>query len=100
VTVEQWQEIGIVCGALIALLTLIGLLYTKVARPVWRAAWRTIRRLNEVADDLLGDKAKGVPSMTQRMAAVERGQREHLDWHSARGRANGPQPAGRTGELR
>ena len=81
VSLEDWQALGIVCGALLALFGLIGLLWRKVVRPVWRAAWRTIRRLNQVADDLLGDEVKGIPSMTQRMAAHERMLAEHLAWH-------------------
>jgi len=91
-SLDSWQALGIVCGALLALTTLVGLVYRKVIRPVWRAAWRTIRRLNEVADQLLGDKAKGIPSMTDRMSALEKKLDEHLTWHSARGRANGPRP--------
>jgi hypothetical protein len=92
VTLDDWQAVGIVCGALIALLTLIGLIYRWVARPVWR----TLRRLNEVADQLLGDKRLQIPSMTERMKALEAGQAvlnaklaEHLEWH---GRPSG-QPA-------
>jgi hypothetical protein len=44
-SLEQMQALGVVCGSLIALLTLIGLIYRWAVRPVWR----TIRRLNEVA---------------------------------------------------
>lgn len=91
---EDWQALGIVCGALLALLTLVGLLWRKVVRPVWRAAWRTIRRLNEVADDLLGDEIKGIPSMKQRMADLERTQAEHMAvWHTPQ--INGPRPRAR-----
>jgi hypothetical protein len=86
---DQWAALGIVCGALLSLLTLIGVLYRWVVRPVWR----TLRRLNEVADQLLGDKAKRIPSMTERMVAIERQLQEHLDWHSVGGRGNGPRPA-------
>ena len=45
-SIDEWQALGIVCGSLVMLLTLIGLLYRWVVRPVWR----TLRRLNEVAD--------------------------------------------------
>jgi len=93
---DFWQAVGVVCGSLIAALTLIGLVYRWVMRPVWR----TIRRLNEVADDLLGDKARNIPSLTQRLAAqteqvAQLGHRldEHLTWHSGKGRVNGPRPA-------
>jgi hypothetical protein len=84
VNVDQWAALGIVCGALLSLLTLIGVLYRWVVLPVWR----TLRRLNEVADQLLGDKTKKIPSMTERMSTLEDGQRElraqlqaHLDGH-------------------
>lgn len=62
---DDWQALGVICGALVALCALLGIVYRWVVRPVWR----TIRRLNEVADDLLGDKARNIPSLTQRLAA-------------------------------
>lgn len=85
---DDWQALGIVCGSLIALLTLIGLLYRWVVRPVWR----TLRRLNLVADQLLGDKVRKIPSMTDRMKAIERGLQEHLDWHRVAARHGGAPP--------
>lgn len=81
---DQWQALGIVCGSLIALMTLIGLLYRWVVRPVWR----TLRRLNEVADQLLGDPRRGTPSMTQRMKALEEKLDEHITSHTPK--ANPP----------
>jgi hypothetical protein len=81
---DYWQGLGIVCGALIALMTLVGLVYRWVVRPVWR----TIRRLNEVADQLLGDKTRRIPSMTERMEALEQKLDEHLAWHKPP--VNGP----------
>lgn len=69
-TIEQWQALGVVSGSLVALVTLIGILVRWVVLPVWR----TIRRLNEVADQLLGDKKRNIPSMTDRMSALEKGQ--------------------------
>jgi len=84
-SLDRWQALGVVCGSLIALLTLIGLLYRWVVRPVWR----TLRRLNEVADQLLGDKAKRIPSMTERMTTLETKLDEHLAWHQPRDRSNG-----------
>jgi hypothetical protein len=86
---DQWAALGIVCGALLSLLTLVGVLYRWAVLPVWR----TLRRLNEVADQLLGDKAKRIPSMTERMVAIEQKLQEHLDWHAVGGRGNGPRPA-------
>jgi hypothetical protein len=83
---EQWQALGVVCGSLIALLTLVGLIYRWVVRPVWR----TLRRLNEVADQLLGDKVRKIPSMTERMASLEQTFGEHLQQHQVYDRTNGP----------
>jgi hypothetical protein len=85
---DQWQALGIVCGSIIALMTLIGLLYRWVVRPVWR----TLRRLNEVADQLLGDKNRRIPSMTERMSALESKLDEHLAWHNPTTKTNGPTP--------
>ncbi|HEU4541761.1 MAG TPA: hypothetical protein VFR23_11605 [Jiangellaceae bacterium] len=81
-SIAEWQQVGTVCVAILAVLTLVGLVYRKVIRPVLRAAWRTIRRLNLVADDLLGDKARKIPSMTERMAALEGKLDDHLSWHN------------------
>lgn len=88
---DDWQALGIVCGSLIAAMTLIGLLYRWVVRPVWR----TLRRLNEVADALLGEPARegrpAVPSMMDRMKSLERQLDEHLAWHHPP-KANSPAP--------
>lgn len=106
---DFWQGLGVVCGALIAAGTLIGLTYRWVVRPVWR----TIRRMNQVADDLLGDRETGTPSLAQRVAestaqsaataAAVEGQGalvaqlanrldEHLSWHARGGSTNGNGP--------
>jgi hypothetical protein len=111
---DFWQALLVVSSALLTLFGLIGLVYRWVVRPVWR----TIRRLNEVADDILGEPARGErparPSLAQRVAAqtaataanaqtlaqladqvTQQGHRldEHLTWHSGTGRTNGPRPA-------
>ncbi len=98
---DQFAALGVVCGALVALLTLLGLLTRWVVLPVLRI----IRRLNEVADQLLGDPRKKIPSMTERMTALEAGQvelraqvQEHQDWHAVGGRGNGQRPAQRPAE--
>lgn len=83
-SLEDWQALGVVCGSLIAVLTLLGLA-ARGLRRMWRAAWRTIRRLNEVADDLLGDEQKGIPSMTDRVQMLDRRLAEHLEWHASPG---------------
>jgi len=98
-SVDQWQAIGVVSGALVALLTLIGIVWRKGIRPVWKAAWRTIRRLDQVADDLLGDEAKGVPSMVTRfrlldsqVRELDRKLNEHITQHDGGVRANSGRP--------
>lgn len=84
-------------AAAVALVAILGAA-VKVGQ-VLRAVWRTINRLNEVADDLLGDKAKGIPSMKDRVTAIEKFQREdlrsvHSAWHLEEPQpyANGPVP--------
>ena len=93
--IDRWQALGVVCGALIAALTLTGLVYRWVMRPVYR----TFRRLGLMSDDFLGDKARGLPSLPERIARLadqlaQQGHRldEHLTWHSGTGRVNGPRP--------
>lgn len=94
---DLWQSIGIVAGAILAL----GALWRKVVVPVWRAFWRIVRRLDQVADDILGDERKGVPSMSARLTsvsarltAVEETLAAHLSWHGPTLRLNSV-PVGR-----
>jgi hypothetical protein len=89
VSLDDWQALAIVSGSLLTTLTLVGVLYRWVAKPVFN----TIRRLNQVADQLLGDRTKKIPSMTERMAAIEEGLEEHLRWHRVANRQNGPTAA-------
>lgn len=99
--VDLWQQVGMVCGALIALLTLVGLVWTKGIRPMWRSAWRILHRLDQVADDILGDRTKGKPSIVDYVRAVDGKLTEHLNWHSDGGRSNGDRPGPhRRGEHR
>jgi hypothetical protein len=91
---DQWQALGIVSGSLVALLTLTGLLYRWVVRPVFRL----IKRLNAWLDSVNGDRGNGVPSLLDRVKSIEQKQQEHLDWHAVGGRGNGPRPpTGRPG---
>lgn len=80
--IDTWEQLGKVAGAILAVLTLVTLVYTKGVRPMIRAGWKTIRRVNAMADDFLGDKPKGVPSMVERMVRVERALNEHIDAHA------------------
>lgn len=73
-TLDAWQAIGIVCGALLAALTLLGLLYTKAVRPMWRG----LRRLGQMADLFLGDKEKGLPSLPEQVEGLRAELRSHV----------------------
>lgn len=53
-TWELWTRIGIVCGSLIALGTVLGWAYKRVVLPMFKRTRRNFRRLNRGMDDLLG----------------------------------------------
>jgi hypothetical protein len=77
-TREFWTWVAAVGGGLVALEEV----YRRVVLPLWRYARRTARRLNILADELLGDEAKGIPSATQRLTRVERALDRHERWHA------------------
>lgn len=100
-TIDQWQAIGIVCGSLIAFITLIGLLRRKVLQPMWRSMKLAARLLEQ----LTGDPEGGVPSLMDRLAQLDANQTavqvkldEHLRWHASPGggpaKASPAQPNG------
>lgn len=103
-TVEDWQAVGIVCGAILAALTLIGVVYRKGIRPMWNAGRRAYRRANEAVDQILGDKAKGILSLSERIKQLEQAQREHSEWHAGPGgqpaRPVQPRPNGQQRDRR
>lgn len=72
---EDWQALGIVCGALIAFLSLVGLTWRWGVRPVWH----TLKRINQMADLLIGDRANGIPSLQDRLADMERRNAERVE---------------------
>lgn len=86
---DQWAALGIVCGALLSLLGLIGVLYRWVVRPVFRV----IKRLNDWLDTVNGDREKGIPSLVERVKSIEQKQQEHLNWHTGGTKPNGPRPS-------
>jgi hypothetical protein len=55
---DWWRTVGVVCGALIALGTVLGWVYRKVIRPMWKRGVRTFRRFDRGIDDLLGKPAE------------------------------------------
>lgn len=62
------------CLGIVAVLAAI-----KVVAMVITALWHAIGRMEAVADLLLGDKAKGIPPMTERLAALEAAKHTHPD---------------------
>ena len=54
-----------------AVIVAVGSALVVITKAV-KIVWRTIRRLGLVADQWLGDKDRGMPSMLERMVAVER----------------------------
>jgi hypothetical protein len=58
-----------VCGAIIAVITLAGIIIRKVRR-VLKAIAALVRRLNKMADDLEGDRVRGVRSPARGDRAV------------------------------
>lgn len=113
---NDWAEIGIFFGALIAFGTVAGWTYRRVIRPMWKRTARSLRRLNRGMDDLLGKPAEyddegrllvpGVTSLRSEMVALRgelselRGEaaairadlNTHVQWHpSPSGRPSGGQ---------
>jgi len=70
-TIEDWQALGIVCGALLALITLAGLLWRKVVIPMLE----TVRLVSTLVRQLVGDKdaTPPRPSLMEVVAGVQTG---------------------------
>ena len=94
-TLDTWQAIGIVCGALLAALTLLGVLYTKAVRPMWRA----FKRLGLMADLFLGDREKNLPSLPEKVDALRAELHAHVQTYHvpAPGSRAAPQGNGQHG---
>lgn len=90
-SLDGWQDLGIICGALIAFLTLL-----RMALKGARRMWRLMRKASEFLDQVLG--AENQPSMMEllkdnrtRLEKIETAQAEHLQsWHGSK--PNGPNP--------
>ncbi len=92
-TIDDWQAVGIVCGSLIALITVVGLLRRKVFIPMLE----TVRLVSTLVRQLVGDKdsiphrpslmelvtdvQNNLEQQALKLAQVERAQAEHLAWH-------------------
>lgn len=117
-TIEDWQALGIVCGALLALITLAGLLWRKVVLPMLETA----RLVSTLVRQFVGDKDAKPPrpslmemvagmqaglehqaavqeQQAVRLAQVERGQAElREEWSTFRARSPVPgRPNGQQG---
>jgi hypothetical protein len=91
---DQLQDVGIACGAILAALSLLSVIYRKGVRPMWRTSRRFLMRMSAVGDQILGDRAKGIPSLADRLAAQEAKLDGHLDGHNPPLRFNGSRPIG------
>lgn len=93
-SLDWWQALGIVCGALIAAATVL-----RMAVKGTRRMWRLMRKASAFLDQVLGDKQEGRPSMMEllednrrRLEKIEAAQAEHLEqWHGG-GKSEGPVP--------
>lgn len=77
---DKWQAIGIVAGSITAVLVLLALV-VRAVRRMFTSVRNTVRKLNKMADDLVGDRRQGVPSITDRVLQLDRKLDEHLAWH-------------------
>ena len=94
--IDFWANVGNLSLSLAAVLGLVALIWRMVVRPVWRV----LRRLNRLADDLLGepssdDLPEGRPSLMARVGRIETALERHLAWHDRPGGrpADDPPPA-------
>jgi hypothetical protein len=81
VTVDQWADFGIVCGALVAAVTLAALAWRGIRRM-----WHLLRKVNRLLDQTLGEPANGNhparPSLMERVESIESKLEAHLEWHA------------------
>jgi len=77
VTVDQWANFGIVCGALVAAVTLAALAWKGIRRM-----WHLLRKVNRLLDQTLGEPPEGSrpgrPSLMDRVESIEAKMEEHL----------------------
>lgn len=104
--IDNWQALGVVCGAILTAATLVNLAWRKVIRPMWRALRTAYQRANDAVDIILGDEVKGIPGLAGRLAKLELAQAaalelvraEHASWHAPPGampaRPYAPRPNG------
>lgn len=83
-SIDQWKDIGYVCGAISALILVVGLIRQKVIMPVFETA----RLVSELVHQLIGDEdAKPPrPSLMQLVAEVRAQQAEQAEEQARLGR--------------
>ena len=100
-SLDEWQAIGIVCGALVALAAVLRLAVKGVRRM-----FRLIKRMSEFFEQVNGDESENRPSMmdllqetrttsqdnSARLARIEDWQREHAEQGHGQAGLNGPVP--------
>ena len=64
-----WQQLGLISGTIIAVLTLLGLAAKGIDRM-----WTRSRKFNRWLDTMAGDKEQGIPSLMERVQSIERTQ--------------------------
>jgi hypothetical protein len=81
--VTWWQQLGLISGTIIAVLTLLGL----AARGLLRV-WHLARKLNRWLDSVAGDRENGIPSLMDQVEGIrdeqvdiKRRLADHLEWH-------------------
>ena len=93
---SDFQATEIVCGAAVAVLTLLGILIRWVVRPMWRV----IKRMDRVADVVLGtpatDDEPRMPSLEEKLTGVLQ---QHVETMHAPG-DNGRMPVRPRGPIR
>lgn len=69
---QVWANIGIVSATILTVATLCALFYRRVLRPLAMRARRVARRVDMIYDELIGDPAKGLPSIGNRVTRLEK----------------------------
>jgi hypothetical protein len=92
-SLDEWQALGIISGAIIALLTLLRLAMRGVRRM-----FRLISKASQFLDQVIGDEKR--PSLMELLAEqmrrldhIEQVQAEHMElWHRQKPTPNGGRP--------
>ena len=72
-----WSAVGIIAGAILAVLAVLGMVLKAL-----RAGYRTWKKVDRLADDLLGDAERDMPSIVERVRNLDGKLAEHISWHN------------------